>query len=696
MDPREPSSWRSLLFLPQFAFEKIPTLDADCFIVDLQDAVPLHLKKAARAGILEAHAKGLFTGRNVVVRVNELALERELERDLDAVIGLPDILGIMPAMATGAACIDRVASMCAALEAARGVAVGATRLLTLIETPEGLLRALEIARAGQGRQIALLYGSGDLLRLSGATGRAELTHDFSRNVIVHAARAAEIEPFDTPFVAVADLLGLGFDARAAKVHGFTGKACLHPSQLPIVNRVMAPSFAELRWASEIAAAAKGGELSTLAEHLDEATTPMSQEPRSTDAMAIVGGRVVGPPHIKAAKRLLRRRSVGASSSGDQVIGRVVSHAIDTDSAAGVELPNPYELTVLAGWRDLWTQCFYSHDRTVTSVPFARELGLTEDDRAPVPFLMALYLACCMSSTHGAIFHLGFRNGRQHAPVCVGDTLRQRITMKSVRTTGDGKRAVVSTHRELVRGDGAVVFSLDKLELYGAGQRDFEATADQRAREFDERTESEAFRARAIAAIARARAGGRTLAPQRVHVHAFEAGDLVLHGFARPMGTSANLALSTLFLVTHPIHLDHQRFDHGDGTGIVVSGGLVVALAAAAAARDFHEVLWEELIAANNVSPVAPGETVGALSYVAARAVHEAEGYEELVVKTLGVRNMTPSVDLAGVSLPRDLFRASTHRATNYEALCKKLGVHALEGRVVCEIERRLLRALPVS
>lgn len=695
MEPRDPAAWRSLLFLPQFAFEKIPSLEADCFIVDLQDAVPLHLKKAARAGILEAHAKGLFAGRNVVVRVNELALGRELERDLDAVVGLPEVLGIMPAMAIGAECIDRVASLCAALELARGVPVGKTRFLTLIETPEGLLNALPIARAGQGRQLGLLYGSGDLLRLSGATGRAELTHDFARNFIVHAARAASIEPFDTPFVAVADLLGLGFDARAAKTHGFTGKACLHPSQLATVNRIMAPTFADLRWATEIVDAAKDGELSTLAAHVDASENPASQGPRSTDAMAIVGGRVVGPPHVKAAKRLLRRRGEAPNRSGATVVGRAVSHALGTECAAEIELPNPYELTVLPGWRDLWTQCFYSHDRTVTSVPFARELGLTDGERAPVPFLMALYLACCMSSTHGAIFHLGFRNGRQHAPVCVGDTLRQRITMKSVRTTGDGKRAVVATHRELVREDGAVVFSLDKLELYGAGLRDFEATAAQRAREFEERAEGEAFRRRVVEAMVRARAAGRMLAPHPSHVHAFEAGELVLHGFARPMGTSANLALSTLFLVTHPIHLDHQRFDHGDGTGIVVSGGLVVAMAAAAAARDFHEVVWEELIAANNVSPVAPGETVGALSYVSARAVHEDEGYEELVVKTLGVRNMTPSVDLAGVELPRELFLGSAHRAVNYESLCKKLGVHALEGRVVCELERRILRALPV-
>jgi citrate lyase subunit beta/citryl-CoA lyase len=695
MTTEHAQGWRSLLFLPQFAFRKIASLDADGFIVDLQDAVPLHLKKTARAGIVEAAAQGLFAGRSVVVRVNELALIEELEKDLDAIIGLPDILGVMPTMAIGASCIDRVERMIHALELERGVPEGKTKLLSLVETPEGLLNALAIARAGRGRHIGLLYGSGDLLRLSGATASTETTQDFPRNMVVHAARAAGIEPFDTPWVAVDDAIGLAYDARAAKTHGFTGKTCLHPSQLAIVNRTLGPSFEEVRWSEAVLAALEAGNLKTLEDELDDALGPLSLLPRSSDGMALLDGRVVGPPHVKAAKRIVARARAEAVGRADAVTGRVVSHAIDEAPRPGLALPNPYELTITAGWRDLWLQTFYTHDRTATSVPFAKRAGYTDDDRAPLPFLMSLYLACCMSSTHGAIFHLGFRDGRQHAPIRVGDTLRQRITLKEVRNVSDGKRAVVRTHRELVRvEDGEVVFSLDKLELYAKQATSFGPTAEQLAHDHTERARAEAFRDRVVGHVLAANEAGESLAPQERTSASLAAGDLVLHGFARPMGTTANLALSTLFLVTHPIHLDHQRFDHGDGSGIVVSGGLVVALAAAAAARDLHEVLWEELLAANNVSPLAPGETLGALSYVTARVAHEALGYEELVVKTLGVRNMTPSVDLAGIALPRALFTAGGRRAVNYDDLCRNLGVRELEGRVVCELERHVIRALP--
>ncbi|MBM7117204.1 hypothetical protein [Archangium primigenium] len=145
-------------------------------------------------------------------------------------------------------------------------------------------------------------------------------------------------------------------------------------------------------------------------------------------------------------------------------------------------------------------------------------------------------------------------------------------------------------------------------------------------------------------------------------------------------------------MTHPIHLDHHRFDLGHGRGVVVSGGLVVAMALGAAARDLHEVLWEELLSASNVRPVAPTETVGALSYVLSRTpVEGSDALEELVVRTLGVVDLTPSAELADVPLPRALFTLESERPSAYDDCCREHGLHALEGRVACVVTRRLLR-----
>ena len=55
---------------------------------------------------------------------------------------------------------------------------------------------------------------------------------------------------------------LEHECLLARTLGFRGKACIHPSQVPIVNRVFAPTEAEIEWARRVldayqAAAASG-------------------------------------------------------------------------------------------------------------------------------------------------------------------------------------------------------------------------------------------------------------------------------------------------------------------------------------------------------------------------------------------------------------------------------------------------------
>lgn len=259
-------------------------------------------------------------------------------------------------------------------------------------------------------------------------------------------------------------------------------------------------------------------------------------------------------------------------------------------------------------------------------------------------------------------------------------------MRSVRNTGDGKRAVVTTHRRMLRvGDDVPVFTLDKLELYRRQPESFGPSPSAAMQGSEELGMATAFRDALTRRL-------EDVPPRAAPATSFEEGELLLHGFARPLGVTANLALSTQLLVTHPIHLDHHRFDLGHGRGVVVSGGLVVSMTLAAAARDLHEVLWEELLAADNLRPVAPTQTVGALSYVLSRRPVEGQAHlEELVVRTLGVTDLTPSEELADTVLPRALFHIVGERPSAYDAFCREHGLQALEGRVVCVATRRLLR-----
>jgi acyl dehydratase len=513
--------------------------------------------------------------------------------------------------------------------------------------------------------------------------------------VVFAARAAGIAAFDTPYTSISDPVGLEREAREAKRHGFDGKACVHRDQLAAVARCLRPGPDEVAWARRVERARRNGLLGTLLRKLDDPATSLRAN-RPTDGMALVDGQLVGPPHIKASQRILSL-ALGRSLQPVGRLGRVVAHRSEARVAPDAELENPYELTITDGMRDLWAQAFYSHDAAQTSRLFAAAVGRCDGEAMPVPFLMALYLAVSMSDTHGATFHLGFRHARQLSRVQVGDTVRQRIRALSVRNTSNGRQAVVTTRRELVRmADDAVLFHVDKLELYAVQPTEFgkdAAPPDHTATLPSGDVMLQAALGGTSAALARRFAAPGLARPRE----RLATGDILLHSFARPLGITANLALSTQFLVTHPIHLDHNRYDQGGGQGVVVSGGLVIALIVAAAARDLTHVVWEELLSANNIRPVSPGDTVGALSVILDRA--DLPGYPDLevvVVKTIGVLNLTPSAELASTSFPDALLAPHVGGGRRYETLCRVHGPAELEGRVVGDVLRRVVRVRPSS
>ena len=88
-----------------------------------------------------------------------------------------------------------------------------------------------------------------------AWSRNEAELAYARARIVIASRAAGIEaPLDTVWVDLADVEGLEASARTALGLGFQGKMCIHPNQIPVVNRVFTPSEAEIAFAGRVVAA----------------------------------------------------------------------------------------------------------------------------------------------------------------------------------------------------------------------------------------------------------------------------------------------------------------------------------------------------------------------------------------------------------------------------------------------------------
>lgn len=276
---------RSFLFAPANharhaakAFE----CGADAVILDLEDAVAVAEKPAARALAVAA----LQRPRPCLgyVRVNNIGTEFCFE-DLCAVAG-PWLDGIILPKVNDANEIRTIDWCLASLERRHRMPAGAIDLLPIIETAQGIVNAPTIA-AAKTRVRRLAFGAGDYALDLGLTwDRDEGEFNHARAAIVAASRAGELEPpIDSVFFALDDGEGLGLSATRALRMGFQGKMGIHPNQIPIINRAFTPSDTEIARARKVVAAFLEAE-------------------KKGNASIVVDGAFVDYPIYDKAKRVL--------------------------------------------------------------------------------------------------------------------------------------------------------------------------------------------------------------------------------------------------------------------------------------------------------------------------------------------------------------------------------------------------------
>jgi citrate lyase subunit beta / citryl-CoA lyase len=262
---------RSALFVPADRPERLPkALDsgADAVIVDLEDAVAAAKKDEARALLVESLA-GRDGDVACLVRINSPLLA-EGRADLEA----------LPAMR-----VDGVVVPKADLESVEIAAAAGLPLVALVETPAGVLDAAAIAR--HPAVDVLMLGPVDLsLELDvrhepGVDGLAT-----ARGLLVLAAAAGGIPgPLDGPCVQAKDPDALAAEIERAKLFGFAGKSCIHPSQIEPVNAAFAPS----------------------AEEVDRATKVLAAyEEADGSGVVVLDGEMIDLPVVLRARRILDR------------------------------------------------------------------------------------------------------------------------------------------------------------------------------------------------------------------------------------------------------------------------------------------------------------------------------------------------------------------------------------------------------
>jgi citrate lyase subunit beta/citryl-CoA lyase len=246
--------WRSALYVPANVprfIDGAHKRGGDAIIVDLEDSVPLAERPAARRDLVATAESVARGGADVIVRINRPW--RQTMLDLEAAIS-PRVQALAVTKVDSADHIRLIAEVVSDLEAERGMAIGTTQFIAMIETPDAWFRMQDIAKADQ-RIVALTLGGEDFALTMGMLPTAEALF-MPKQQLAIAARAAGILPlgFIGTVADYKDLDAFRATVRRSRRLGFRGASVIHPSQVPILNEEFSPGAEEVASAQKIVAA----------------------------------------------------------------------------------------------------------------------------------------------------------------------------------------------------------------------------------------------------------------------------------------------------------------------------------------------------------------------------------------------------------------------------------------------------------
>jgi citrate lyase subunit beta/citryl-CoA lyase len=247
-------AWRSLMFVPVTREKFVTTAHqrgADAYILDLEDSVPEAEKPRGRTLIHAAAKEVSKAGADVVVRINRPWHQAFL--DIEASVG-PGVLALMCPKTESPEHLQVIAELLDTFEAQRGMPVGHTKLVALVETADAFFRLREIAKATP-RLVAMSLGAEDFALALSMEPIGE-TLQLAKQTMIIAARGAGILPlgFMGTVADFADLDAFRETIKRSRKFGFAGGTCVHPSQVAILNEQYGYSAADVARAEAMIAA----------------------------------------------------------------------------------------------------------------------------------------------------------------------------------------------------------------------------------------------------------------------------------------------------------------------------------------------------------------------------------------------------------------------------------------------------------
>ena len=277
---------RSYLFVPADRPDRVlkaARSSADAVILELEDGVPPENKARAREAAGQLLGETDFGSRSVALRVNRITTLYGIA-DMQAISTWPrkpDLLVLPKVESAGE--IQIYDALLSEMETDCG-------LMVLIESSRGLLNAPTIVAASP-RISCLAPGFADLSADMGLRPTWPVLYGY-RSSLAAACALAGVAPVDPPCLDLRDTDALALECENVRDMGYTGKLCIHPSQLAIVNSAFSPSPEAIRWAQQVVRAS---------------------ETKGVGAI-VVEGRMVDRPVILAAKRIVQTATRFASKA----------------------------------------------------------------------------------------------------------------------------------------------------------------------------------------------------------------------------------------------------------------------------------------------------------------------------------------------------------------------------------------------
>src|SRR5213596_109556 len=265
---------------------KVPDIapTVDILLGNLEDAVPVDRKEAARAGLIRVGKEMELGDTQLWTRVNSLDSPWALDDLTTAVTEIGDKLDvIMIPKVEGPWDIHYVDRLLAQLEAKAGL-TKPILVHAILETAQGVTNLEEIAAASPRMQ-GMSFGPADLAasrrmkttRVGGGhpgyrvisdpdadnpeavrpTAQQDPWH-YSIARMVDACTSAGILPFYGPYGDIKDTDGCETQFRAAFLLGCVGAWSLHPVQIEIAKKVFSPPPEEVKFAKKVLEAIPDG------------------------------------------------------------------------------------------------------------------------------------------------------------------------------------------------------------------------------------------------------------------------------------------------------------------------------------------------------------------------------------------------------------------------------------------------------